>query len=150
VVYKKSLTRLVGTAQSGPWSEEELTRLVDLVKIHGRADWFVVAEKLGTGRTDGAVHQRYLKIVRDDALTQAGEGGSASADGGGVDLSGDEGRGGSVRQAEDGQVVTVPPKKKVKREGALDSAASTYTSVNNETPQQIADRLGMEIGRAHV
>ena len=35
------------------------------------------------------------------------------------------------------------PKKKVKREGALDSAASTYTSVNNETPKQIADQLGI-------
>ena len=40
-----------------------------------------------------------------------------------------------------------PPKKKVECDGALDSAANTYTSVDNETPNQIADRLGMVVRR---
>lgn len=59
-----------GRRKGSDWSDEELTRLVALVKEHGRADWGKVAAQLGTGRTDGAVHQKYNKITRgDNALT---------------------------------------------------------------------------------
>lgn len=30
------------------------------------SSWGIVADKLGTGRTDGAVHQKYNKITRGD------------------------------------------------------------------------------------
>ena len=57
-------------AKVGKWTEEEMGRLVTIVRQKGLGDWDQKALALGTGRTSGAVEQKYYVITREVAHTR--------------------------------------------------------------------------------
>ena len=54
----------------GKWTEEEMGRLVAIVREKGLGSWEYVALALGTGRTSGAVEQKYYVVTREVAHTR--------------------------------------------------------------------------------
>ena len=68
-----------GGVKLGKWTESEMSTLVSIVREQGLGDWEQKAIALGTGRSAGAVEQKYYVITREVAHTRpsAGAGGSA-------------------------------------------------------------------------
>ena len=61
----------------GKWTDSEMAALVSIVREQGLGDWDQKAIALGTGRSAGAVEQKYYVITREVAHTRpAGAGGA--------------------------------------------------------------------------
>jgi hypothetical protein len=69
-----------GGEKLGKWTEGEMAALVSIVREQGLGEWEQKAIALGTGRSAGAVEQKYYVITREVAHTRPGGGGG----GGGV------------------------------------------------------------------
>ena len=59
-----------GGVKLGKWSESEMAALVSIVREQGLGDWDQKAVALGTGRSAGAVEQKYYVITREVAHTR--------------------------------------------------------------------------------